>query len=88
MTDDWVEAEEEMSSEFWYDTPKEVRDKIRASKLGNRNRWREDLTPKYEEVKKLVADGVQVSCACEAVGITRDQYYRRRRIEMNGRDRV
>ena len=85
---DWVEAEEEMSSEFWYDTPKEVRDKIRASKLGNRNRWREDLTPKYEQVKKLVADGVQVSCACEAVGITRDAYYRRRRIEMNGRDRV
>lgn len=88
MTDDWVEAEEEMSSEFWYDRPKEVRDKIRASKLGNRNRWKEDLTPKYEEVKKLVADGVQVSCACEAVGITRDQYYRRKRIEETGRDRV
>lgn len=85
---DWVEAEEEMSSEFWYDRPKEVRDKIRASKLGNRNRWREDLTPKYEEVKKLVADGVQVSCACEAVGITRDQYYRRKRIEETGRDRI
>ncbi len=85
---EWVEAEEEMSSEFWYDRPKEVRDKIRASKLGNRNRWREDLTPKYEEVKKLIADGVQVSCACEAVGITRDQYYRRKRIEETGRDRV
>ena len=62
-------------------------DKIRASKLGNRNRWKEDLTPKYEEVKKLAAAGVNVACACKAVGITRDAYYRRRRIEMNGRDR-
>ena len=88
MNNDWVEAEEEMSSEFWYDRPKEVRDKIRAAVMGNKNAWKEDLTPKYEEVKKLVADGVQVSCACEAVGITRDQYYRRKRIEETGRDRV
>jgi len=77
-----------VSDDFWYDRPKEVRDKIRNASMGNRNRWREDLTPKYEEVKKLVADGVQVSCACEAVGITRDQYYRRKRIEIHGRDRV
>ena len=77
-----------MTDDFWYDRPKEWRDKIRTASIGNRNRWKEDLTPKYEQVKKLVADGVQVSCACEAVGITRDQYYRRKRIEETGRDRV
>ena len=78
-----------MSEEdFWYDMPKETRDKIKASKMGNRYRWKPDLTPKYEEVKKLVAKGVAVTCACEAVGITTDQYYRRKRIETQGRDRV
>ena len=80
MTDDWGEERPPLS--------RETKDKISTSKLGNRNRWKEDLTPKYEQVKKLVADGVQVSCACEAVGITRDAYYRRRRIELTGRDRV
>lgn len=88
MNNDWVEAEEEMSSEFWYDRPKEVRDKISASKLGNRNRWDYTLDKLYEEAKKIVSTGVSVVCACEAVGITRDQYYRRRRIEMNGKDRT
>ena len=80
MNYDWGEERPPLS--------RETKDKISTSKLGNRNRWREDLTPKYEEVKKLVADGVQVSCACEAVGITRDQYYRRKRIEETGRDKV
>lgn len=71
----------------WYDRPKEVRDKISASKLGNRNRWRPELDKLYEEAKKLVENNVSVVCACEAVGITKDQYYRRRRIELTGKDR-
>ena len=75
-------------NDFWYDKPKEVRDKISASKLGNRNRWRPELDKLYEEAKKLVEKGVSVTCACEATGISRDQYYRRRRIEMNGKDRT
>ena len=78
-----------MSEEdFWYDRPKEVREKIRASKMGNRYRWRPELDKPYAEVKELVAKGVAVTCACEAVGITTDQYYRRKRIETQGRDRV
>ena len=40
-----------------------------------------------EEVKELIAKGVQASCACEAVGISQDVYYRRRRMEENGTDR-
>ena len=77
-----------MTDDSWYEKSKETRDKIKASKMGNRYRWKPDLTPKYEEVKKLVAKGVAVTCACEAVGITTDQYYRRKRIETQGRDRV
>ena len=81
-----------MSDDFWGDErpplSKETKKKISASKLGNRNRWRPELDKLYEEAKKLVEKGVSVTCACEATGITRDQYYRRRRIEMNGRDRT
>lgn len=71
----------------FYDRPKEVRDKIRIAALGNRNRWIHDLDVKYTEAKYLISRGVQVSCACQAVGITRDQFYRRRRIEQYGKDR-
>ena len=77
-----------MSEEDFFDMPKETRDKISKSQMGKKYRWKPDLTPKYEEVKKLVAKGVAVTCACEAVGITTDQYYRRKRIETQGRDRV
>lgn len=71
----------------FYDRPKEVREKIRISKLGNKYRWIHELDAKYAEAKYLVGRGVQVSCACQAVGITRDQFYRRRRIEQYGKDR-
>jgi hypothetical protein len=76
-----------MSNDDWYDRPKEVRDKIRTAQMGNKNAWKEWLDAKYAEVKHLVEKGVAVTCACEAVGITRDQYYRRKRIEQTGRDR-
>jgi hypothetical protein len=66
---------------------KETKKKISTSKLGNRNRWRPELDKLYEEAKKLVENNVSVVCACEAVGITKDQYYRRRRIELTGKDR-
>jgi len=77
-----------VTDDSWYDRPKEVRDKIGQSMTGAKNNWKPELDKLYEEAKKIVATGVNVSCACEAVGITRDQYYRRRRIEMNGRDRT
>ena len=56
--------------------------------IGNKNRWDHKLDPLYEQVKQLVYAGVQVTCACEAVGMSRDSYYRRKRIEVTGRDRV
>ena len=74
--------------DFWYDMPKETRDKISKSQKGNKYRWRPELDKPYAEVKELVAKGVAVTCACEAVGITTDQYYRRKRIETQGRDRL
>ena len=77
-----------MTDDFWYDRPKEVREKISKSQKGNKYRWRPELDKPYAEVKELVAKGVAVTCACEAVGITPDQYYRRKRIETQGRDRV
>ena len=77
-----------MTDDFWYDMPKETRDKISKSQKGNKYRWRPELDKPYAEVKELVAKGVAVTCACEAVGITTDQYYRRKRIETQGRDRV
>lgn len=78
-----------MSSDdnFWYDMPKVTRDKIRQAQMGNKNGWKPELDKLYEETKKLVDKGVNVSCACRATGITRDQYYRRRRIETQGKDR-
>lgn len=60
----------------------------REANLDNKNRWDHKLDPLYEQVKQLVYAGVQVTCACEAVGISRDSYYRRKRIEETGRDRV
>lgn len=68
-----------MTDDFWYDRPKMI---------GNKNGWKPELDKLYEEAKKLVADGVNVACACKAVGLTREQYYRRRRIEIHGRDRI
>ena len=77
-----------MSEDDFFDMPKETRDKISKSQMGKKYRWRPELDKPYEEVKALVAKGVAVTCACEAVGITTDQYYRRKRIETQGRDRV
>ena len=77
-----------MTDNFWYDRPKETRDKISKSQKGNKYRWKPELDKPYAEVKELVAKGVAVTCACEAIGIKPDQYYRRRRIELTGNDRV
>ena len=75
-------------NDFWYDRPKETRDKISKSQKGNKYRWKPELDKPYAEVKALVAKGVSVVCACEATGIKPDQYYRRRRIELTGNDRT
>ena len=77
-----------MSEEDFFDMPKETRDKISKCQKGNKYRWRPELDKPYAEVKALVAKGVSVVCACEATGIKPDQYYRRRRIELTGNDRV
>lgn len=45
------------------------------------------LTVKYAQAKELVSKGKQIGVACSAVGITRDQFCRRRRMEQQGRDR-
>lgn len=73
--------------EKYYKMTKEARDKLRMAAKGNAYRWKADLDQPYQEIKKLVASGVQVTCACKAVGMSSDAYYRRRRIEMNGKDR-
>lgn len=70
-----------------YKLSKEVRDKMRLAAEGNRYRWKPELDAPYQEIKQLIAMGVQVICACEAVGMSKDRYYRRKRIEETGRDR-
>ena len=45
------------------------------------------LTVKYAQAKELVSKGKQIGIACSTVGITRDQFCRRRRMEQQGRDR-
>ena len=45
------------------------------------------LTVQYDQAKKLVAGGMQIGTACAQVGITRDQFCRRRRMEQQGKDR-
>ena len=52
-----------------------------------KRRWNPKLDALYQEAKALVDKGVSVTCASEAVGMTRDQFNRRRRIETIGRDR-
>ena len=70
-----------------YKMSKECRDKMRLAALGNRNTWNPAYDAPYLEIKALVAKGVSVTCACKAVGMSSDSYYRRRRIELNGKDR-
>ena len=48
-------------NDFWYDRPKETRDKISKSQKGNKYRWRPELDKPYAEVKALVAKGVSRS---------------------------
>lgn len=70
-----------------YKMSKESRDKMRLAALGNRHTWNPAYDAPYLEIKALVAKGVSVTCACKAVGMGSDAYYRRRRIELNGKDR-
>ena len=70
-----------------YKMCKESRDKLRMALEGNTHRWNPELDAPYQEIKRLVATGVQVTCACKAIGLSTDQYYRRKRIEMRGGDR-
>lgn len=70
-----------------YKMSKETRDKIRLASQGNMHRWNPDLDAPYQEIKRLIATGVYVTSACKAVGLSTDQYYRRKRIENRGRDR-
>ena len=76
-----------LEQEKQYKMSKEARDKMRMAAEGNRNTWKPELDAPYQEIKQLVASGVQVTCACKAVGMGTDAYYRRRRIETRGRDR-
>ena len=72
--------------EDWYSMPKESRDKIRMAQMGNRKFWKPELDPKYEEAKRLRESGMMLKDACEKTGLTRDQWYRRQRIELRGKD--
>ena len=73
--------------EKYYSMSKESRDKMRMAARGNRSTWKPEYDAPYLEIKGLVEKGVSVTCACKAVGMGSDAYYRRRRIELNGRDR-
>ena len=46
------------------------------------------LTPKYEKAKRYVEGGNSIGVACVKAGITRDQWYRRKRMEETGVDRI
>ena len=46
------------------------------------------LTPKYEKAKELRATGIMLKDACAQAGITPDQWYRRKRMEETGVDRI
>ena len=79
---------EEMSEEErFYSLPKEVRDKMRLSATGNRNRWNPDIDGKFELAKKYRAEGKTVEECCQLAGINAETWYRRSRIEKHGHDR-
>lgn len=73
--------------EQFYKMSKESRDKMRLAAQGNKSQWNPAYDAPYLEIKALVAKGVSVVCACKATGMSSDAYYRRRRIELHGRDR-
>jgi hypothetical protein len=73
--------------EQYYSMSKEARDKMRMAAKGNRSTWKPEYDAPYMEIKRLVATGVSVVHACKATGMSSDCYYRRRRIELKGRDR-
>ena len=79
--------EEMDEEELFYSLPKEVRDKMRLSATGNRNRWNFELDAKFELAKKYRAEGKTIVQCCELSGINEETWYRRSRIEKYGNDR-
>ena len=45
------------------------------------------ITEKFEQAKKLVAQGKMIKTACAETGLTREQWNRRLRMQKQGRDR-
>jgi len=76
--------EQMLEEERYYKMPKESRERIKLSALGNRNLWDDKLTVKFEKAKELHACGLLIRDACAQAGISRDQWNRRRRIEKRG----
>lgn len=78
---------EMLEEESFYRMTKEARDKMRLAAIGNRNLWKPELDPKYAKAKENRASGMGLRESCDLAGITIDQWYRRQRIEKNGKDR-
>ena len=53
----------------------------------NNYSWSQDLTAKYEEAKVLRAAGFTINEICAKAGITIDQWYRRKNIDLYGRSK-
>ena len=62
-------------------------DDRKTTKGHNHAAWRQDITDKYTEAKRLVEKGCTKKEACEMVGLAYDNYMRRQRLEIFGRDR-
>ena len=60
----------------------------RARLGANHKAWRSDITEKYNEAKKLFNKGYTKIEACQMVGLAYDNYMRRQRLEIFGRDRL
>lgn len=75
------------ADEKFYALSKEARDRMKLAAKGNKNTWKPELDAPYQEAKKLVSEGMSVVAACKKTRLSSDSYYRRRRIEIYGRDK-
>ena len=80
--------EQWLDGESPFQETKAMADRIAQRFAHRKPTFKPELTPKYEHAKLLVEAGFMIKEACASAGITTDQWYRRKRMEETGFDRV
>ena len=82
LLEQWLDGDEPRK------VTKKMVDLLTARFTRHKPTFKPELTSKYEIAKDCVAAGFKIKDACKTAGITTDQWYRRKRMEETGLDRV